>query len=100
MRIFLVPLLLLPIVSTGCAKPGVLIVRDKAGLALDCKPLGEVTDGTLVGPVFGTRPGEGAAVRPLVEQTRERGGTHLLVEGRADKEPIPNVGTAFKCPGR
>ena len=100
MRICLLPLLLILAFSTGCAKPGVLIVRDKVGLALNCEPLGEVTDGTLVGPVYGTRPGEGAAVRPLVEKTRERGGTHLLVTGRVDKEPIPNVGTAYKCPGR
>lgn len=97
----LTPIYLLFLILAGCAsKPGVQIVRAKAGLALNCEFLGEVTDGTLVSGSFGLRVGEPTTIKPLVELTRERGGTHLLVEGVDGKEPVPNVGTAHKCPAR
>lgn len=90
----LVSLLLL----TGCAKPGVLIVRDARGLSTTCISLGAVTDGTLVGGPFGSRVGEGPAAQILVEMTRAKGGSHVLIEGPTTAEAVPNVGTAYKCP--
>jgi hypothetical protein len=40
-----------------------------------------VTDGALVCGAFGRRVGEPTTIKPLVELTLERGGTHLRVEG-------------------
>lgn len=93
-------ILLLLLLFAGCAKPGVQIVRTKVGLPLNCEFLGEVTDGALVGGAFGRRVGEPTTIKPMVELTRERGGTHLLVEGIDGKEAVPNVGTAHKCSAR